>query len=207
MWSDSRRPLRLERGNISLSNNISFRKLREKYRKKQEESSEKKSREQVDLRPDPLGTSIGEIQRSPFVDEPPSSDEDDAEPEKKSKLRSLGSIIDGLNLRHELRYEIRGNDGNIQSGLTSHTLTFGGNFDLTDKWGIRIGNLGYDFLGRGLSYAAISFNRKLHCWNMAISWFPDRGNTYQFAISVNSGTLSFLKYNYGQNNTDGFFGL
>jgi len=106
-----------------------------------------------------------------------------------------------------MRYEIRDNDGRKKSELTSHTLTFGGAFDLTDNWGIRIGNLGYDFKGKGLSYAAVSFSRKLHCWNMSISWYPDRGNTYQFAISVNSGTLSFLKYNYGQNNTDGFFGL
>ena len=212
VWSQNNRPLRLERGSISLSNNISFRKLREKYNKKKEAKSEKKSNRSESLRPDPLGTSLGAIQGDPTL---PGVDEEDhnhdhdhgQEERKKPKLKSLGAFLDGLNLRHELRYELRGEDGEIKSGMTSHTLTFGGSFDLTDKWGIRIGNLGYDFLGRGLSYAAISFNRKLHCWNMAISWFPDRGNTYQFAISVNSGTLSFLKYNYGQNNTDGFFGL
>lgn len=208
VWSERKRPLRLERGRISLSNNISFRKLREKYNKKRSEKSGKKEEKNESLRPEPLGTSLSDIQPGTTIPEEVLSDtQQEEDTDKKPKLKSLGAFLDGLNLRHELRYEITGQDGVIRSGMTNHTLTFGGSFELTDKWGVQIGNLGYDFLGRGLSYAAISFNRKLHCWNMAISWFPDRGNTYQFAISVNSGTLSFLKYNYGQNNTDGFFGL
>jgi hypothetical protein len=215
VWSQSKRPVRLETGRISLSNNISFRKLRDSFNKKRSEKSDRNSNEQEDLRPEPLGTSLNDIDgRQPGLlpsDRNTLDAEDDRDKQKEEKegkkLRSIWSILDGMNLRHELRYAIRGNDGKLESGITDHTLTFGGRFDLTDNWGVNIGNLGYDFQGRGLSYAAISFTRKLHCWNMAISWFPDRGNTYQFAISVNSSTLSFLKYNYGQNNTDGFFGL
>ena len=200
VWSDRQRPLRLERADISLSNNISFNKVIDWFRNRsaEEEDDSRQTLAADEIEEAPSNTPEEQRLR-------PEDPFEERAAERTPNLRSIWDFFNGTTLRHELRYDITQEDGRTTSELRSHTLTVNGSFDLTENWNVRIGNLGYDFKGRGLSYAAVTFTRKLHCWNMSVSWFPDRGNTYNFAIGVNSGTLSFLQYNYGQNNTDGFF--
>lgn len=211
VWEDSKKLLRLESGNIALSSNISFRKLREKYDKSRAKADEDSSTGD-ELKADPIGENLGD-----YRDDRPENglgfggneladfSEGEENEDKKNKLFSLWDIFDAMTLRHEWRYTFTSDDNGVQSQVSTHTLNLDGGFDLTENWNVRIGNMGYDFRGKGLTYASFVFSRKLHCWNMSIAWFPSRNNTYQFGISVNSNTLGFLKYDYGQNNTDGFF--
>ncbi|MCB0588750.1 MAG: hypothetical protein KDD06_25905, partial [Phaeodactylibacter sp.] len=68
-------------------------------------------------------------------------------------------------------------------------------------WNINIGNFGYDFVRKGITYPSVGFSRNLHCWEMGMSWQPTRG-TYSFYIQVRPGTLDFLKIPYNRNNID-----
>ena len=211
VWQDRKKLFRLESGNISLSTNISFKKLREKYDKSRSKFKDNTATTGDELKADPIGENLNDyrddragIQAGDLEEELPGLD-DRARDRGSSKLFSIWDIFDAMTLRHEWRYVFTSDDNGVMSEVSTHTLNLNGNFALTENWDVRIGNVGYDFRGKGLTYASFIFSRKLHCWNMSIAWFPSRNNTYQFGISVNSNTLGFLKYDYGQNNTDGFF--
>ena len=86
--------------------------------------------------------------------------------------------------------------------IKTHTISMRGNIDLTDKWSVTVGNIGYDFKSKGLSYPDFGLSRSLHCWQMGISTQPSRG-TYQFYIRVNpSSSLSFLNIPWTKNRAD-----
>ncbi|NNF20800.1 MAG: hypothetical protein HKN67_02575, partial [Saprospiraceae bacterium] len=123
---------------------------------------------------------------------------------KGEELISLMDLFSNLSINHELKYDITANDDVTTGRVSTHSVTITGSLPLTENWRVSIGNLGYDFVKKGLSYTAVTFTRKLHCWNMNFSWYPNR-DTYSFFIGVNSTNLSFLRYNYGQNNVDGLF--
>ncbi|MCC7244357.1 MAG: hypothetical protein IT269_01645, partial [Saprospiraceae bacterium] len=87
--------------------------------------------------------------------------------------------------------------------ISNHSLGVTGNLQLNAKWTLRLGNISYDFPSKRLVYPDIGISRDLHCWELNLSWQPDRG-TYLFNINVKPGTLGFLKLPYRKNNFDGF---
>ena len=79
-----------------------------------------------------------------------------------------------------------------------------GSIDLTDYWSVNVGNIGYDFQSKQLTYPDLGFYRKLHCWQMGVNWQPFRG-TYSFYLRVNpSSSLNFLNVPWNKRNVDGF---
>jgi hypothetical protein len=86
--------------------------------------------------------------------------------------------------------------------VQTHTIRLTGDLQLTKNWNVRIGNITYDIKNNALVYPFLTFSRDLHCWNMNFTWAPERG-AYTFLVGVKSNTLSFLKYNTGQNNFGG----
>lgn len=192
VWSQNKKPVRLERGTIRLSNRLKVSQIRDIFGKKSEESTSSReisgSRSSTGQRPGSAGSSQRNSDRKP----------------KGEELIGLMDLFDNLSVNHELKYDITANDEVREGRISTHSLTITGSLPLTDNWTVSIGNLGYDFVKKGLSYTAVTFTRKLHCWNMNFSWYPNR-DTYSFFIGVNSTNLSFLRYNYGQNNVDGLF--
>ncbi len=95
-----------------------------------------------------------------------------------------------LNLSYSLHYA----NGRGQNEISSNSLMFNGNIELSPKWNVGI-NSSYDFKGRGLGYTSLNFQRDLDSWKMRFSWVPfgDR-RTYYFFIGVKSSVLSDLKY-------------
>ncbi len=95
-----------------------------------------------------------------------------------------------LNLSYSLHYA----NGRGQNEISSNSLMFNGNIELSPKWSVGI-NSSYDFKGRGLGYTSLNFQRDLDSWKMRFSWVPfgDR-RTYYFFIGVKSSVLSDLKY-------------
>ena len=78
-----------------------------------------------------------------------------------------------------------------------------GNIPLSDKWGMRVGNLSYDLKRGRWVFPSFSLTRDLHCWEMAISWQPQL-DTYSFSIGVKASPFSnYLKYSTGRNNFQG----
>lgn len=80
------------------------------------------------------------------------------------------------------------------------------NIQLTENWGVGIGNIGYDFKNKRTTYPDIRITRDLHCWEAFFAWQPQRG-TYYFTIKVKNAPLDALKIPYSKNNVDAFGGF
>ena len=92
------------------------------------------------------------------------------------------------------------------SFIQTNSLSMRGRVKLTKNWTLNVGNIGYDFNSKQLTYPDIGFYRDLHCWEMGMDWQPQRG-TYNFFIRVKPGTLDFLKVPYRKNNADAVRGF
>ncbi len=123
--------------------------------------------------------------------------------QRNNESSEFVKLFENFSVNHNLVMELRSlPDGRDTFRISVNSLNVRGNIALTKNWTIQIGNFGYDFIRRSLSYPSVGFFRDLHCWEMGLNWAPDRG-TYQFFIRVKPGSLDFLKLPYDRNNADG----
>ena len=96
-----------------------------------------------------------------------------------------------LNFAYSAAYT---NSGTGNAGIQSHSLMFGGDFELTPKWKVGFSS-GYDIASGGFSFTRMNFSRDLDSWKMTFNWVPFGNNqSYVFFIGVKSGILNDLKY-------------
>jgi hypothetical protein len=119
------------------------------------------------------------------------------EPEEEDFL----SLFENFSISHNLDFAWENRGGQTTFRLGTNSINAQGNIELTKNWGVSVGNIGYDFVSKGLTYPAIGFTRDLHCWQLSFGWQPQRG-TYVLNIQVKPGTLEFLKIPYQKNNFD-----
>ena len=120
--------------------------------------------------------------------------------QKKETPEDLFSLFERFNINHV--YALNWDNERDTLFTQTHTISVRGNIDLTNKWSVTIGNIGYDFKSKGLSYPDFGLSRSLHCWQMGLSAQPTRG-TYQFYIRVDqSSSLSFLNVPWTKNQAD-----
>jgi hypothetical protein len=128
---------------------------------------------------------------------------DRPEKSKQKPSSEFARLFDNFSLNHNLVLRLdRLPDGTDTFRISVNSINFRGNIALTDNWNIRVGNFGYDFIQKRLTYPSVGFYRDLHCWEMGLNWAPQRG-TYQFFIRVKPGSMDFLKLPYDRNNADG----
>ncbi len=98
----------------------------------------------------------------------------------------------------KLAYALNYANSNRQKEISSHSLMFSGDIELTPKWGVGFSS-GYDMKNQGFSYTQLRFSRDLDSWKLNFNWVPfgDR-QTYYFFIGVKSSMLSDLKYDKRQ---------
>ena len=83
---------------------------------------------------------------------------------------------------------------NFKSNVVQ-TLSFNGNFNLTDKWRFNFSS-GYDFVNKGMSYTSIDIYRDLHCWEMRFNWIPfGYYKSWNFSINIKADSLKDVKWN------------
>ena len=94
----------------------------------------------------------------------------------------------------KLAYAVNYSNSNRQDEISSNSLMFSGDVELTPKWDVGISS-GYDFKGKGFTYTQLRFSRDLDSWKLNFNWIPfgDR-QTYYFFIGIKSSMLSDLKY-------------
>ncbi|WP_298553374.1 putative LPS assembly protein LptD [uncultured Algibacter sp.] len=81
-----------------------------------------------------------------------------------------------------------------QNEISSHSLMFSGDIELSPKWSIG-GSSGYDLKNAGFTYTQLRFERDLLSWRMNFSWVPFSTRTsWNFFIGIKSSILSDLKY-------------
>ena len=135
--------------------------------------------------------------------------EDLEEEEEKRRQRFVEeqdflALFENFSLNHTFALRWEKTDENRDTfRVATHSINVRGNIQLTEKWGINIGNFGYDFVRNGLSYPSIGLTRDLHCWELGLNVQPTRG-TYSFYIRVKPGSMDFLNIPYNRNNADAF---
>jgi hypothetical protein len=125
--------------------------------------------------------------------------------DKIIELPQLADWFEQLSFSHNFQFRIQNLDTRDTAIIITNTVSMSGNIALTQNWNVQIGSIGYDFKQKRITYPSFTFIRNLHCWKLSFDWIPQAG-TYGFFIGVNSGSLDFLKYNYGRQNQGGVLG-
>jgi hypothetical protein len=113
---------------------------------------------------------------------------------------SFGTLLRSFSLVHSFSYALTDfgqANGGLKSQINNNTISTRGDLPISKKWRISVGNIGYDFISKRLTYPDLTFYRDLHCWEMGVSTQPDRG-TYSFFLRVKPGTLDFIKVPYNR---------
>ncbi len=113
------------------------------------------------------------------------------------------SFLQNLSVNYSLAVSNKYFDGVDSTYISQNNIRVsGGTINLSSKWRITIGGVGYDFVRKTFTYPDFRFQRDLHCWEMGMSWQPQRG-TYSFYIRVKQPSqLDFLNVPYQRNNYD-----
>jgi hypothetical protein len=121
---------------------------------------------------------------------------------KEADEQDFLSLFENFSISHNLDFYWQAQStGKAVFKMGTNSINAQGNIELTKNWGVSVGNIGYDFVNKGLSYPSIGFTRDLHCWQLAFNWQPQRG-TYVLNIQVKPGSLDFIKIPYQKNNYD-----
>jgi len=105
-------------------------------------------------------------------------------------------FIGSLSLNYSLRFSKVFENGRDTVKLTTNNISLSRTvINLSKNWKINIGNIGYDFVSKRITYPDFGFYRDLHCWEMGVNTQPQRG-TFSFFIRVKPGSLDFLNVPY-----------
>ena len=81
-----------------------------------------------------------------------------------------------------------------QNEITSHSLMFSGDVELSPKWMVGASS-GFDFKELGFTFTQLRFQRDLDSWRMTFSWVPfSERASWNFFIGIKSAILSDIKY-------------
>ena len=117
---------------------------------------------------------------------------DRANDKDESKISDLYKYSLPWSLR--LAYALNYNNSTRQNEISSHSLMFSGDIDLSPRWSIGLSS-GYDFKNKGVTYTQLRFERDLESWRMNFSWIPfSSRSSWNFFIGIRSGILSDIKY-------------
>ncbi len=110
--------------------------------------------------------------------------------EKKTAKLYDSNIPWNISLRHTFGYS----NSRRESDISSNSLQFSGDVELSPKWSVGISS-GYDFKRKGITPTSLNFERDLDSWRMSFNWVPFGNRTsYYFFIGVKSSIFSDLKY-------------
>ena len=133
------------------------------------------------------------------------AEEADKNKDKESiQQQDLLSVLENFRINHNFTVR-RSFNTSIQKDtvvVSANTISSSGSIKLTKNWNIRVGNFGYDFQSKRITYPDFTFSRDLHCWEMGLSWQP-YFDTYSFYIRVKPGHLDFINIPYAKRIQDG----
>jgi len=116
----------------------------------------------------------------------------DNESEKEEVSSELFNYTIPWSLR--IAYAVNYNNSRNQKEISSHSLMFSGDLDISPKWSVGASS-GYDLKNNGITYTQLRFERDLLSWRMNFSWIPFSSNSqWNFFVGIKSGMLSDIKY-------------
>ena len=116
--------------------------------------------------------------------------------EEEVKTTKLFGATIPWNLK--IAYALNYSNSIRQNEISSNSLMFSGDLDLTPKWKVGFSS-GYDIKSQGFSYTQLRFSRDLDSWKLNFNWVPfGSRQSYYFFIGIKSSMLSDLKYDKRQ---------
>ena len=116
----------------------------------------------------------------------------DSEGDKEEKEVDLYNYKIPWTLR--LAYAVNYNNSARQNEITSHSLMFSGDLELSPKWSIGASS-SFDIKNKGFGLTQLRFERDLLSWQMSFSWVPfGTYSSWNFFIGIKSSLLKDLKY-------------
>ncbi|WP_445159343.1 putative LPS assembly protein LptD [Mesohalobacter salilacus] len=95
-----------------------------------------------------------------------------------------------LNLQYAMTY----NNSARQNEISSHSIMFSGDIELSPRWSIGASS-GFDLVDPGFTFTQLRFNRDLKSWQFSFNWRPIGDNTsWFFFIGIKSGIFRDIKY-------------
>ncbi|SDZ92357.1 putative LPS assembly protein LptD [Psychroflexus halocasei] len=95
-----------------------------------------------------------------------------------------------LNLAYTMTY----NNTARQNEISSHSIMFSGDVDLSPKWSVGVSS-GYDIKNKGFTFTQLRFSRDLNTWRMNFNWTPfGSRKSWFFFIGIKANVLSDIKY-------------
>jgi len=184
-WTDAGRPLRFLRAGFRFNTRMNVSSLKKLFKKDKPTSGGGRSSSDSGNNRGPNGQS----------NQPPPQD-------------GFLKFLEGFSLNHTYVLNATKNSNQqTEWAPQTHSLSIQvNNIQLTENWGVGIGNIGYDFKNNRTTYPDIRITRDLHCWEAFFAWQPQRG-TYYFTIKVKNAPLDALKIPYSKNNVDAFGGF
>lgn len=93
-----------------------------------------------------------------------------------------------------LAYAVNYSNATRQNEISSHSLMFSGDIDLSPRWSVGVSS-SYDFKNPGFGLTQFRFGRDLLSWRMDFSWVPfGTYNRWNFFIGIKSSILKDIKY-------------
>ena len=93
-----------------------------------------------------------------------------------------------------LAYTITYSNRQRENTISSHSLMFSGNVELSPRWSVGASS-GYDFTNKGFTFTQFRFNRDLESWNMNFTWVPfSNRSSWYFYVGITADVLSDIKY-------------
>lgn len=94
-----------------------------------------------------------------------------------------------------LAYTITYSNGQRQNEISSQSLMFSSNLELSPRWKVGVSS-GYDFKNEGVTLTQLRFQRDLESWQMSFNWTPigSINTAWYFYIGIKSSVLSDIKY-------------
>ena len=95
-----------------------------------------------------------------------------------------------LNIAYTFTY----NNNRRKNAVSGNSIMVSGDVEFSPRWSVG-GNTGYDFVGNGISFTTLRFQRDLESFRMSFNWNPiGVNNSWFFFIGIKSGALSDIKY-------------
>lgn len=182
--------LRFVNADVGLSTTMPLRKLKELITGKKSGSTSSSRT---------AGAANRQQQAPPGVGAPP--DGVGTAPSTFQRPVSLWEWFENFTLKHEFRAQVRRVDGRDTLIVNTHNIRTSGSIQLTEKWGLNFGLISYDLKNKAFTYPALGFSRDLHCWQLAMQWYPESG-VYTFSLKVKPGSLGFINVPWGRNRFD-----
>ncbi|MDO9136658.1 MAG: putative LPS assembly protein LptD, partial [Lutibacter sp.] len=116
----------------------------------------------------------------------------------KNKVKETKLFQSKIPWTLQLAYSLNYSNNNREQEISSNSLMFSGDIELTPKWNVGVSS-GYDIKNQGFTYTQLRFSRDLDSWKLNFNWVPfGERQTYYFFIGVKSSMLSDLKYDKRQ---------